>query len=56
MFRASLEKFYIDRRTLPDRVATLARFIVPTRLPDYIAGQFYAAFKTSNSRTVGVNK
>lgn len=32
-----LEKFYIDRRTLPDRVATLARFKPPVALPIYKA-------------------
>ncbi|MEN5291161.1 site-specific integrase [Stenotrophomonas lactitubi] len=35
-----LEKFYIDRRSLPDRVATLAKFSPPVRLPGYSAGLF----------------
>lgn len=35
-----LEKFYIDRRSLPDRVATLAKFSPPVMLPVYCLGQF----------------
>jgi hypothetical protein len=35
-----LEKFYIDRRTLPDRVATLARFAPLLQLPSYTPKQF----------------
>lgn len=35
-----LEKFYIDRRSLPDRVATLARFAPPVSLPSYVGDQF----------------
>ncbi|MEF9421229.1 site-specific integrase [Xanthomonas citri] len=35
-----LEKFYIDRRSLPDRVATLARFSTPIELPVYTNGTF----------------
>lgn len=38
--QAVLEKFYIDRRTLPDRVATLAKFISPAALPAYVPKQF----------------
>ena len=38
-----LEKFYIDRRTLSDRVATLARWKPPVVLPPYRPGQFAAA-------------
>lgn len=30
-----LEKFYIDRRSLPDRVATLAKFSPPISIPSY---------------------
>lgn len=35
-----LEKFYIDRRSLPDRVATLARFSPLLSLPIYSSGKF----------------
>lgn len=35
-----LEKFYIDRRTLPDRVATIAKFVPPVALEKYAAHQF----------------
>jgi len=35
-----LEKFYIDRRSLPDRVATLAKFAVPVSLPLYDSAHF----------------
>ncbi|MGN3936634.1 site-specific integrase [Xanthomonas citri pv. mangiferaeindicae] len=35
-----LEKFYIDRRSLPDRVATLARFSPQISLPAYESGHF----------------
>ncbi|WP_031334369.1 tyrosine-type recombinase/integrase, partial [Xanthomonas phaseoli] len=35
-----LEKFYIDRRSLPDRVATLARFSPQISLPVYESGLF----------------
>ncbi|MCU1118941.1 tyrosine-type recombinase/integrase [Stenotrophomonas muris] len=35
-----LEKFYIDRRSLPDRVATLAKLSVLADLPCYQPGQF----------------
>lgn len=35
-----LEKFYIDRRSLPDRVATLAKLGVLAELPAYEIGQF----------------
>jgi hypothetical protein len=30
-----LEKFYIDRRSLPDRVGTLAKITPPVSLPMY---------------------
>ena len=36
--QSMLEKFYIDRRILPDRVATLARFEPPVSLPAYFKG------------------
>ena len=36
-----LEKFYIDRGTLPDRVATLGKLVLTeVRLPWYVRGQF----------------
>lgn len=35
-----LEKFYIDRRSLPDQVATLARFSPQISLPVYESGHF----------------
>jgi len=35
-----LEKFYIDRRSLPDRVATLAKLGAVAELPVYQVGQF----------------
>ncbi|KFA37687.1 hypothetical protein KWI_0103955 [Xanthomonas vasicola pv. vasculorum NCPPB 206] len=35
-----LEKFYIDRRSLPDRVMTVARFEPPVSLPSYVGNQF----------------
>lgn len=35
-----LEKFYIDRRSLPDRVATLAKLGAVAELPVYEVGQF----------------
>lgn len=35
-----LEKFYIDRRSLPDRVATLAKLNHSIRLPEYTRRQF----------------
>lgn len=37
-----LEKFYIDRRSLPDRVVTLAKFIPPVSLPSYSGERFEA--------------
>lgn len=42
-----LEKFYIDRRSLPDRVATLARFISPAFLPSYTPKQFSSSLCSS---------
>lgn len=38
-----LEKFYIDRKSLPDRVATLARFSPPVEIPEYNFQSFRAA-------------
>jgi integrase len=38
-----LSRHYIDRSTLPDRVATLAKFVPPVSLPAYTAGQFAGA-------------
>ncbi|MBK0025598.1 site-specific integrase [Stenotrophomonas sp. S48] len=35
-----LEKFYIDRKSLPDRVGTLAKLCVLAELPSYQPGQF----------------
>lgn len=35
-----LERFYIDRRSLPDRVATLAKFIPPVLIPTYKPDEF----------------
>lgn len=35
-----LEKFYIDRRSLPDRVATLGKFTAPVSLPLYDSAHF----------------
>lgn len=40
-----LEKHYIHRNTLPDRVATLAKFAPPVSLPAYTPGQFADALK-----------
>lgn len=40
-----LERHYIDRGSLPDRVATLARFIAPVELPAYTPGQFSEELK-----------
>lgn len=40
-----LEKHYIHRSTLPDRVATLAKFSPPVTLPAYTPGQFADALK-----------
>lgn len=42
-----LERHYIDRGTLPDRVRTLAKFSPPVSLPAYTPGQFAAALKTA---------
>ena len=38
--QAVLEKFYIDRRTLPDRLATLEKFAPRVGIPAYQAGKF----------------
>jgi integrase len=38
-----LQRHYIDRASLPDRLATLARFVPPVQLPDYEPGQFAQA-------------
>ncbi|MBD4889658.1 tyrosine-type recombinase/integrase [Xanthomonas citri] len=43
-----LEKFYIDRRSLPDRVATLGKFTVPISLPIYSGFKGYR----ENSREI----
>lgn len=40
-----LEKHYIHRSTLPDRLATLARFSPPVTLPSYTPGQFNGSLK-----------
>lgn len=40
-----LEKHYIHRSTLPDRVSTLAKFAPPVALPAYTPGQFADALK-----------
>lgn len=40
-----LEKFYIDRRSLPDRVATLTRFTPPISLPMYDSTHFSGGVK-----------
>lgn len=40
-----LEKFYIDRRSLPDRVATLAKFTPPVSLPIYDSTRFWGGVK-----------
>lgn len=40
-----LERHYIDRGSLPDRVATLAKFAPPVVLPAYTPGQFAAPLK-----------
>lgn len=40
-----LERHYIDRGSLPDRVATLARFVAPVELPAYTPGQFAEQLK-----------
>lgn len=42
-----LERHYIDRGTLPDRVRTLALFRPPVSLPAYTPGQFAAALKAA---------
>lgn len=36
-----LEKFYIDRRSLPDRAATLTRLKCPVLMPSYSSKQFF---------------
>lgn len=38
-----LDKFYIHRKTLPLRVATLAKFVPPVTVPGYKEGQFRQA-------------
>lgn len=40
-----LEKFYIDRKSLADRVATLAKLSVLAELPSYQPGQFEGNLK-----------
>lgn len=40
-----LEKFYIDRRSLPDRVATLEKFSAPVSLPTYHSTRFSGGVK-----------
>lgn len=40
-----LERHYIDRGSLPDRVATLGRFMPPVELPAYTPGQFAEQLK-----------
>lgn len=42
-----LQRHYIDRRTLPDRVRTLALFVPPVSLPAYTPGQFDDALKAA---------
>ena len=42
-----LQRHYIDRRTLPDRVRTLALFRPPVSLPAYTPGQFDDALKAA---------
>lgn len=52
-----LARFYlkrtdvIDRKTLPDRVATLAKFVPPVDLPTYKPGQFAQALKEAPAET-----
>ncbi|MCE4352190.1 integrase, partial [Xanthomonas hortorum pv. cynarae] len=43
-----LEKFYIDRRSLPDRVATLAKLKELPALPTYERSQFEENLKQLN--------
>ncbi|QIO88572.1 hypothetical protein G9274_002257 [Stenotrophomonas rhizophila] len=38
--QTALEKFYIDRKSLPDRVAALAKFRPPASLPSQTCEQF----------------
>lgn len=38
-----LDKFYIHRKTLPLRVATLAKFVPPVLVPGYHKAQFKQA-------------
>jgi hypothetical protein len=38
-----LKRHYVDRGTLPDRVATLAKFAPPVQFPSYVPGQFAEA-------------
>lgn len=40
-----LEKFYIDRKSLPDRLATLAKLSLLAELPRYQPGQFESNLK-----------
>lgn len=45
-----LSKFYIDRKTLPDRVSTLAKFSPPVVFPAYTSGQFCEQLACKSSK------
>ena len=47
---STLERFYLDRKTLPLRVATLTKFVPPVTPPDYQSGQFREALKVAASK------
>lgn len=42
-----IERFYVQRQTLPERVETLSKFAPPVTLPKYRPGQFDASLKNS---------
>lgn len=51
-----LEKHYIHRSTLPDRVATLGKFSPPVVLPRYQPGQFDLALRSAEQKLLEVGR
>lgn len=45
--KAVIDKHYVERQTVPERVETIARFIPPVAVPKYKPGQFDASLKAS---------
>lgn len=45
--KAVIDKHYVERQTVPERVETIARFVPPVTVPNYTPGQFDASLKAS---------